>query len=197
MANNFGTGARRVDLVPLSRRPAASRPWLRGFDAWSPPISSNFFNETPLARCYVWRTTQGGRSRAFLQFHVCLRIYYTHLHHTSTQYHAFYTAEPCCAHTYAHIYIYAHTAKCCLGPPRATTFGAHRREGIVQSHMHSTLQPAPAPAHQPKPHALHHLHTRYRATHAYAYYTMPSGGPCITRTVTASTHCTHKHMPHD
>ena len=33
-------------------------------------------------------------------------------------------------------YVYArtcdHTAKCCLDPPRTTTFGAHRREGVVQ-----------------------------------------------------------------
>ena len=30
VANNFGTGVRIADLEPLSRRPAASRPWLRG-----------------------------------------------------------------------------------------------------------------------------------------------------------------------
>ena len=34
-------------------------------------------------------------------------------------------------------------------------------------HMHCTPQPALALSHQPKTYTLHHLHTRYHATHTY------------------------------
>ena len=92
-------------------------------------------------RCYVWGTAWGGRSHALSQFcvHVYLYLHYTSSHPTSTQYSAFYTAEPSRAHTYGHTYphayvhAYAHTTKRCLDPPRgATIFGAQHRQGVVQ-----------------------------------------------------------------
>ena len=55
----------------------------------------------------------------------------TSLHPTSTQYTAFYTAEPRCAHACAHTY--AHTAKRSLDPTGLhPPFGAQRREGVAQ-----------------------------------------------------------------
>ena len=69
-----------------------------------------------------------GRAQSW--FFTILHLRYTSSHPTSTQYSAFYTVEPHCAHTYAHTY--AHTAKHCLDPPRAPMFRAQCREGVVQ-----------------------------------------------------------------
>ena len=90
--------------------------FLNGFmllDVLSPGLTLTLMR--PLARCYVWYTARGGRSHVFLQFYVYLQHYYTSSYPTSTQCPAFYTAEPVCAHTYAH------TAKCCSDPPPCCT----------------------------------------------------------------------------
>ena len=54
-----------------------------------------------------------------------------------------------------------------LSTPRATMFGAQHMEAVVQFAHATHTASSTALSQQPKPYALHHLHTRYRTTCVY------------------------------